>query len=600
MTGHFTARFESLMSNEALDATRKSWPTLKRLLGYTTGRRKGLLIAAIGMAGYAAVDTYMLSLIKPLLDEGLSGKQNSVMLWLPIMIMILVALRGICNFTSDYFMAWVGNTVVMRLQRAVFSHLMGMPLSFFDKHNTGTLLSKVTYDAGQVSSAASSTLISLIREGCTVIGLLVLMFYYSWQLSLIFFIVGPVVAVLISVISKRFRKLSRQLQHAMGNITTSTEQMLRGHREVLMFGGQEIEAGRFDKVSNSVRQQNMKMVVADAVGSPIVQFIASTALSLVLYLATFPEISHTLTAGSFAAVISALFGLMKPLKSLTQVNVQFQRGIAACQSLFDVIDLPLEQDNGQLQIGHAAGKIEFRDVTFTYPTKDAPALRNISFSIEPGKTVALVGRSGSGKSTIASLLTRFYDIQEGTILLDDQDIREYRLRDLRRQFALVSQNVHLFNDTIGNNIAYAAEEQFTREQIIEAAKLANADEFISKMPQGYDTVIGENGANLSGGQRQRLAIARALLRDMPVLLLDEATSALDSESERKIQTALESLTKNRTTIVIAHRLSTIEKADEILVIDDGQIVERGSHDQLLEMGGAYALLRRTQMGVQTA
>lgn len=588
------------MSNEALDATRKSWPTLKRLLGYTTGRRKGLLIAAIGMAGYAAVDTYMLSLIKPLLDEGLSGKQNSVMLWLPIMIMILVALRGICNFTSDYFMAWVGNTVVMRLQRAVFSHLMGMPLSFFDKHNTGTLLSKVTYDAGQVSSAASSTLISLIREGCTVIGLLVLMFYYSWQLSLIFFIVGPVVAVLISVISKRFRKLSRQLQHAMGNITTSTEQMLRGHREVLMFGGQEIEAGRFDKVSNSVRQQNMKMVVADAVGSPIVQFIASTALSLVLYLATFPEISHTLTAGSFAAVISALFGLMKPLKSLTQVNVQFQRGIAACQSLFDVIDLPLEQDNGQLQLGHAAGKIEFRDVTFTYPTKDAPALRNISFSIEPGKTVALVGRSGSGKSTIASLLTRFYDIQEGTILLDDQDIREYRLRDLRRQFALVSQNVHLFNDTIANNIAYAAEEQFTREQIIEAAKLANADEFISKMPQGYDTVIGENGANLSGGQRQRLAIARALLRDMPVLLLDEATSALDSESERKIQTALESLTKNRTTIVIAHRLSTIEKADEILVIDDGQIVERGSHDQLLEMGGAYALLRRTQMGVQTA
>lgn len=600
MTGHFTARFESLMSNEALDATRKSWPTLKRLLGYTTGRRKGLLIAAIGMAGYAAVDTYMLSLIKPLLDEGLSGKQNSVMLWLPIMIMILVALRGICNFTSDYFMAWVGNTVVMRLQRAVFSHLMGMPLSFFDKHNTGTLLSKVTYDAGQVSSAASSTLISLIREGCTVIGLLVLMFYYSWQLSLIFFIVGPVVAVLISVISKRFRKLSRQLQHAMGNITTSTEQMLRGHREVLMFGGQEIEAGRFDKVSNSVRQQNMKMVVADAVGSPIVQFIASTALSLVLYLATFPEISHTLTAGSFAAVISALFGLMKPLKSLTQVNVQFQRGIAACQSLFDVIDLPLEQDNGQLQLGHATGRIEFRDVTFTYPTKDAPALRNISFSIEPGKTVALVGRSGSGKSTIASLLTRFYDIQEGTILLDDQDIREYRLRDLRRQFALVSQNVHLFNDTIANNIAYAAEEQFTREQIIEAAKLANADEFISKMPQGYDTVIGENGANLSGGQRQRLAIARALLRDMPVLLLDEATSALDSESERKIQTALESLTKNRTTIVIAHRLSTIEKADEILVIDDGQIVERGSHDQLLEMGGAYALLRRTQMGVQTA
>ncbi|WP_024871129.1 lipid A ABC transporter ATP-binding protein/permease MsbA [Tolumonas lignilytica] len=589
------------MSKEALDVAQKaSWPILKRLLGYTIGRRKGLAIAALGMAGYAGVDTYMISLIKPLLDDGLNGKDHSAMLWLPVMIMGLVAMRGVCNFISDYFMAWVGNTVVMRLQRAVFSHLMGMPLSFFDKHNTGSLLSKVTYDASQVSSAASSTLISLIREGCTVIGLLVLMFYYSWQLSTIFFVIGPIVAFLISIISKRFRKLSRQLQHAMGNITTSTEQMLRGHKEVLMFGGQEIEAARFDSVSNVVRQQNMKMVVADAVGSPIVQFIASTALSLVLYLATFPEISHKLTAGSFAAVISALFGLLKPLKNLTQVNVQFQRGIAACQSLFDVIDLPLEEDKGQLAITHAAGHIEFRHVTFTYPTKDAPALRDMSFTIEPGKTVALVGRSGSGKSTIASLLTRFYDIQEGQILLDGHDIREYRLRDLRRQFALVSQNVHLFNDTVANNIAYAAEDLFSREQIIHAAKLANADEFISQMSDGYDTIIGENGATLSGGQRQRLAIARALLRDMPILLLDEATSALDTESERRIQSALESLTKDRTTLVIAHRLSTIENADEILVIDDGEIVERGTHDQLLELGGAYALLRRTQMGAQTS
>ena len=306
MTGHFAARFEYFMSHKAHDATpQASWPILKRLLGYTAGRRKGLLIASIGMVGYAAVDTFMLSLIKPLLDDGLTGKEQSVMIWLPLMIMGLVAMRGVCNFIADYFMAWVGNTVVMRLQQQVFSHLMGMPLAFFDKHNTGSLLSKVTYDAGQVSSAASSTLISLIREGCTVIGLLALMFFYSWQLSLIFFVIGPLVGVLISVISKRFRKLSKQLQHAMGNITTSTEQMLRGHKEVLMFGGQDIEAERFGRVSNSVRQQNMKMVVADAVGSPIVQFIASTALSLVLYLATFPEISHQLTAGSFAAVISA-------------------------------------------------------------------------------------------------------------------------------------------------------------------------------------------------------------------------------------------------------------------------------------------------------
>ena len=554
------------------------------------------MLATLGMAGYAGVDTVFVSSIKPLIDDGLSGKDPRVLFWMPFFVIGIVALRGICNFISDFFMAWVGNHVVMSLQRGVFGHLMGMPMSFFDKHNTGNLLSKVTYDAGQVSSAASSTLVSLIREGCTVIGLLGLMFYYSWQLSLIFFVIGPLVGVFISVISKRFRKLSKQIQHAMGNITTSTEQMLRGHREVLMFGGQKVEENRFDSVSNNVRHQNMKLVVANAVGTPLVQFIASIALALVLYLSTVDGIKESLSAGTFTTVITSLMMLLRPLKNLTQVNVQFQRGISACLSLFDLMDLPLEKDDGSLPIEKAQGKIAFNNVTFTYPTKDAPALRNVSFTVEPGKTVALVGRSGSGKSTIASLLTRFYDVDNGSISLDGHDIRDYKLADLRKQFALVSQNVHLFNDTVANNIAYAASEQFSREQIIQAAKLANADEFIVKMPEGYDTVIGENGANLSGGQRQRLAIARALLRDMPILLLDEATSALDTESERKIQTALESLTQNRTTLVIAHRLSTIENADEILVVDEGQIIERGSHNDLMALGGAYALLRRTQMG----
>ena len=573
-----------------------SMQTLKRLLGYIKDRKGGLALAMLGMAGYGAVDTSLVYSIQPLIDDGLSGKNPHVLFVMAFVVTGLVFLRGISAFLSDYFMSWVGSHVVMKLQRQVFSHMMGMPMSFFDRNNTGALLSKVTYDAGQVSSAASSTLVALIREGITVIGLLGMMFYHSWKLSIIFFIVGPVVGLLLSFISRRFRRVSRQIQHAMGSITTSTEQMLRGHKEVLMFGGQEVESRRFDQVSNHMRNQNMKMVVVDAYGSSMVQVIASSALTVLLIAASMPGVISELTPGTFSLILTSMMMLLKPLKSLTQINNQFQRGITASQSLFDLIDQPLEADTGTRTLEHAKGHIEFRNVTFTYPTKEQPALRDVSLVIEPGKTVALVGRSGSGKSTIASLLTRFYDIDAGQILLDGHDIREYRLRDLRRQFALVSQHVHLFNDTVASNIAYAAEEAFTQEQIAQAARVANAEEFILKMPQGYQTVVGENGANLSGGQRQRLAIARALLRNTPVLLLDEATSALDTESERHIQAALDNLARDRTTLVIAHRLSTIENADEILVVDEGRIIERGDHASLMAKNGAYAQLRNTQFG----
>ena len=573
-----------------------SMQTLKRLLGYIKDRKGGLALAMLGMAGYGAVDTSLVYSIQPLIDDGLSGKNPHVLFVMAFVVTGLVFLRGISAFLSDYFMSWVGSHVVMKLQRQVFSHMMGMPMSFFDRNNTGALLSKVTYDAGQVSSAASSTLVALIREGITVIGLLGMMFYHSWKLSIIFFIVGPVVGLLLSFISRRFRRVSRQIQHAMGSITTSTEQMLRGHKEVLMFGGQEVESRRFDQVSNHMRNQNMKMVVVDAFGSSMVQVIASSALTVLLIAASMPGVISELTPGTFSLILTSMMMLLKPLKSLTQINNQFQRGITASQSLFDLIDQPLEADTGTRTLEHAKGHIEFRNVTFTYPTKEQPALRDVSLVIEPGKTVALVGRSGSGKSTIASLLTRFYDIDAGQILLDGHDIREYRLRDLRRQFALVSQHVHLFNDTVASNIAYAAEEAFTQEQIAQAARVANAEEFILKMPQGYQTVVGENGANLSGGQRQRLAIARALLRNTPVLLLDEATSALDTESERHIQAALDNLARDRTTLVIAHRHSTIENADEILVVDEGRIIERGDHASLMAKNGAYAQLRNTQFG----
>ncbi|MBM7454961.1 subfamily B ATP-binding cassette protein MsbA [Oceanisphaera litoralis] len=573
-----------------------SWPVLKRLLGYVKERKLGLVAAIVGMAGYAAVDTTFVYSIKPLIDEGLTGQDPNVLKWMPLFVIGIVFLRGVCTFLSGYCMAWVGNHVVMSLQQQVFGKLMAMPVAFFDRHNSGNLLSKVTYDASQVSSAASSTLVTLVREGATVMGLLGLMLYHSWQLSLIFFVVGPVVGVMIAVISRRFRRLSRGMQDAMGNITSSTEQMLKGHKEVLMFNGQRVESGRFHRVSNAVRQQNMKMVAADSIGTPLVQVIASSALAILLYVSTFDDIQDQLTPGTFTVIVTSMMMLMRPLKSLTQVNASYQRGIAACQSLFGLLDSEGEQDTGTRPLARARGLIEFDRVGFTYPTKENAALKDVSFRLEPGKTIALVGRSGSGKSTIASLLTRFYDIDDGEIRLDGVDLREYKLSDLRRQFALVSQQVHLFNDTIANNIAYAAEGEYSREQVIAAAKVAYADEFINKLEQGYDTIIGENGASLSGGQRQRIAIARALLRNAPLLILDEATSALDTESERHIQAALDALRKDRTALVIAHRLSTIENADEILVIDEGRVVERGSHLELLERQGVYAQLRSIQYG----
>jgi subfamily B ATP-binding cassette protein MsbA len=386
------------------------------------------------------------------------------------------------------------------------------------------------------------------------------------------------------------------MQNTMGQVTTSAEQMLKGHKEVLIFGGQSVEAERFDAVSNRMRQQGMKMVSASSISDPVVQLIASLALAFVLYAASFPSVMETLTAGTITVVFSSMFTLMRPLKSLTNVNAQFQRGMAACQTLFTILDMEQEKDTGTRVLEHAKGNIEFRDVNFAYPGKETLALKNISLHIPPGKTVALVGRSGSGKSTIANLITRFYDIQSGEILLDGCDLRDYTLPSLRSQVALVSQNVHLFNDTIANNIAYACGDRYSREDIERAAKMAHAMDFIGKLEQGLDTVIGENGVLLSGGQRQRIAIARALLRDCPILVLDEATSALDTESERAIQAALDELQKNRTALVIAHRLSTIENADEILVVEDGQIIERGQHAELLSRNGAYAQLHKLQFG----
>lgn len=578
------------------DKDLSTWQTFRRLWPMIAPNKAGLIVAATALIINAAGDTLMLSLLKPLLDDGFGKADRSVMLWMPLAVIGLMLVRGVSSYISSYCISWVSGNVVMNMRRRLFSHMMGMPVAFFDQQSTGTLLSRITYDSEQVASSSSGALVTVVREGASIIGLFIMMFYYSWQLSLILIVLAPIVSFAIRMVSKRFRNISKSMQNTMGQVTTSAEQMLKGHKEVLIFGGQEIESARFAKVSNRMRQQGMKLVSASSISDPVIQLIASLALAFVLYAASFPSVMDTLTAGTITVVFSSMIALMRPLKSLTNVNAQFQRGMAACQTLFSILDSEQEIDNGKREITRAKGDVEFRNVTFTYPGRETPALKDINLALPAGKTLALVGRSGSGKSTMASLLTRFYDIQQGNILLDGYDLREYTLSSLRNQVALVSQNVHLFNDTVANNIAYARSEQYSREEIEKAATMAHAMDFINKMDKGLDTVIGENGVLLSGGQRQRIAIARALLRDCPILILDEATSALDTESERAIQSALDELQKNRTSLVIAHRLSTIEKADEIVVVEEGKIIERGTHAVLLAEKGAYAQLHKMQFG----
>ncbi|MCP4957372.1 lipid A ABC transporter ATP-binding protein/permease MsbA [Photobacterium aquimaris] len=573
--------------------------TYKRLWPYIKVYKAGIIVAVIALIINAAGDTLMLSMIKPLLDKSFGGfdsMDSGFLAMMPIYLVGLMIMRGASGFVSTYCLSWVSGNVVMNLRRQLFQHFMRMPVAFFDKEASGALLSRITYDSEQVASATSSALVSIVREGASIIGLMVLMFWNSWQLSAILIVIAPVVAISISIVSKRFRKISRSMQDAMGSVTSSAEQMLKGHKVVLSYGGQQVEKERFDYVSNSMRRQSMKLVSAQAIANPIIQIIASLALVVVLILANTPSLRETLTPGTFAVVFGAMFGLMRPLKSLTNVTSQFQRGMAACHTLFELMDLETEKDNGKHEVKRVNGDVSVKDITFTYPTKDTPALRNVSFELPAGKTVALVGRSGSGKSTIANLLTRFYDIDSGELHLDGIELKDYTLANLRSQVAVVSQNVHLFNDTIANNIAYASGDTYTRADIERVAELAYAMDFIKDMDHGLDTIIGENGVSLSGGQRQRLAIARALLRNAPVLVLDEATSALDTESERAIQRALDELQKDRTVLVIAHRLSTIENADQILVVDDGEIIERGTHGELISHNGAYAQLHRIQFG----
>ena len=567
---------------------------IKRFLTYLSPFKLPFSIAILGMLGYAGIDAFVISQLQPMIDVGLKDTSSDFLRIAAFAIVPLFIIRGLFNFMGSYTLSWISSQVVMKMRQQLFDKYIHLPVEFHDHQSAGTLISKVTFDTEQVANAAGKAFLILIREGAFVIGLLFVMFYQSWQLSVIFLLIGPIVGVIVNIVSKRFRKISKAIQKAMGSLTTSVEQVVKGHKVVLMFGGQQLESEKFQQTNNNNRQQTMKLATTQILSVSTIQVIASIALAFVLYLASTPTMLSALTPGVFIAVLISMMALLKPLKQITTVNNEFQKGMAACASIFDLLDQDIEMDTGKKEIKRAQGNLRFKDVTFTYPSKKMPALCNVNFDINAGQTIALVGRSGSGKSTLSSLLTRFYRPQSGEILLDGIALNDVTLRSLRKQFALVSQQVTLFNDTIANNIAYGCADKVTREQIMQAAKAAHVSEFVSQQENGFDTIIGENGVTLSGGQRQRIAIARAILADSPILILDEATSALDTESEKLIQQALEELQKSRTNIVIAHRLSTIESADLILVIEQGEVVERGTHTELIAKDGMYAQLHKMQ------
>ena len=569
---------------------------VKRFFSYLKAYKLAFIVAFIGMVGYSALDTFVISQVQPVIDRSLNNQDYGYLRMAAYLVVPVFILRGIFNFMGSYALSWIGAQVVMTMRQQLFSKYIHLPVSFHDQQAKGNLISKVIYDTDQVARAAGKSLAILVREGALVIGILAWMFYLSWQLSLVFLFVGPVVAVIVTFVTKRFRTVSRNIQKSMGNLTSAVEQVVKGHKVVLMFGGQQKEQDRFAKKNNSNRQQTMKLAVTQTLSVSSIQVIASVALAVVLYIASSPGMLAELTAGTFVTIVFYMVMLLKPLKQLTTVNSEFQKGMAACQSIFAVLDEKIEKDTGVLDANEVKGNIRFNNVTFTYPGKHTPAIDSMNLDAPAGTSIALVGRSGSGKSTMSNLLTRFYLPEQGQITLDNTDINEFKLTELRKNIALVSQQVTLFNDTIANNIAYGVAENVSREAVEKAAKLAHVMEFAELLEDGLDTMIGEDGSALSGGQRQRVAIARALLLDAPVLILDEATSALDTESERMIQDALVTLQQDRTSIIIAHRLSTIENADQILVIDQGKIIEQGKHQELLNKGGAYAQLHALQFG----
>jgi subfamily B ATP-binding cassette protein MsbA len=566
--------------------------TYKRLLGYLRPHKGMFAVGVLGMTIFAATDAGWAAFVKFFLD-GTFVEKDVRMVWLvPVALIGLFLLRGVGDFLQTYCPGFVGRHIVKTLRGQIFDRYVHLPVSYFDTNPSGVLLSKLTYNTEQVATATTESVTVFIRDTLTIIGLIGYLLYLNPKLTLISLIVGPVIAVLIRKINLLFRRYSKRIQNSMGDVTRVAKEAIEAPRVVRVFNAQAYEAGLFEAVAEHNRRSHMKLMMTKGMSNPIVQSLAAIGLAGVLYLATVDAIEGRMTVGEFTSFIAALMLITAPLRRLVNVAGPLQQGIAAAQSIFEVLDTPPENRGGDFRLPRAQGDVEYRDVEFKYPTAAEPVLHGVSFHARRGEKIAIVGRSGSGKSTLVGLLPRFYDATAGKVLVDGHDVRDFALDALRSQVSLVSQDIVLFNDTIKSNIAFGFPA--SDAEIAAAAAAARVTEFSDQLPRGLDTEVGDRGALLSGGQRQRIAIARALLRNTPILILDEATSALDSELEHQIQEQLEALMANRTTLVIAHRLSTVEKADRILVMDAGRVVESGTHRELLAHDGQYAVLHRLQ------
>jgi subfamily B ATP-binding cassette protein MsbA len=566
----------------------------KRLLGYTRRFWVVGVIALIGMAidgGGLAVFT---KLLVPMIDKLFAEKDQVLIFWMPIWIILIFLVRGVGTFASSYGVAYIGRNVVQCLQRDVFASYLRLPASFFGQEHSGHQVSRITYTSEQVASASTDAVKVVVTEGMTVIGMLYVMLSTSAYLTLALFIMVPLIMLIATIVSRRYRSISRRIQGMMGSVTGTVEESVEANREIRIYGGQQHAANRFDEVTTHTRRLNLKVASTNAQSSTAIQTVAALALAAMVFLATRPGQIEQMSAGVFIAVLTAMGGMLPSLKRLANIQSNIQSGISAAENLFEIIDMAPEVDAGTTVLERTRGDIRFESVGLVYPRGDFQALRGVDLHCAPGTVTALVGRSGSGKSSLVSLLPRFNAPTSGRILLDGENYESFTLASLRRQIAWVGQNVVLFDGTVAENIAYGELAGASESEILAAAEAANAWEFIRRLPQGIHTPIGQGGNMLSGGQRQRLAIARAMLKNAPILVLDEATSALDTESERLIQQGLQHLMRDRTTLVIAHRLSTIEHADQIAVMDQGRIVERGTHAELLARGGHYAALHRMQ------